>query len=281
MNVSQFELIFKPQSPEGPADTVLQGYFLKISNLEAEDLSYRLEFTTSSITDVDRSLFENTVVFVDTPGVNNAPGTFSLVGDLDAKSFRLNRLVTVPAHGTALVAILPSDPFALPGCTPPTPNFECRGYVDISLPAVFRFVPGPGGFGFFQQVAQSDGPVDVLLTPQNRATYFKPEGTIGAQTQSSLPLANGEGKMAIEPGQPFGLGGAALEASEINDLVADLPDNQMRPALLATLMGQIEPGDIDLKAFNASLKAAGIGLALETRKLPAPASSPSRSTEDA
>lgn len=281
MNVSQFELVFKPQSPEGPADTVLQGYFLKISNLEGEDLSYRLDFTTSSITDPDRSLFDNTLVFVDTPGENNAPGQFNLVGDLDAKSFRLNRLVTVPAHGTALVAVLPSDPFALPGCTPPTPDFECRGYVDISLPAVFRFVPGPGGLGVFQQVAQAEGPVDVLLTPQNRATYLKPDGTIGAQTQSSLPLADGAGKMAIEPGQPFGLGGLGLEAPDIGDLVAELSPDQMRPALLATLLGQIDPGEIDLKAFNATLKSAGIGMAIETRKLAAPAAKPSRSTEDA
>ncbi|GFE51154.1 hypothetical protein So717_29070 [Roseobacter cerasinus] len=266
MNVSQFELIFKPQSPEGPADTVLQGYFLKISNLEDQALSFRLDFTTSPITDPDRSLFDNTVVFVDTPGEDNAPGTFTLVADVDAKSFRLNPLVTVPAHGTALVAVLPSDPFAMPGCTPPTPDFECRGYVDISLPALFQFVPGPGGFGVFQQVAQSDTPVDVLLTPQNRATYFKPEGSIGAQTQSSLPLANGAGKMSIEPGQPFGLGGAALQASELDDLVADLPESAVRPALLATLMGQIDGDKMDLVAFNATLQAAGINLALEPRK---------------
>ncbi|WP_299673633.1 hypothetical protein [uncultured Roseobacter sp.] len=281
MNVSQFELVFKPQSPEGPADTVLQGYFLKISNVEDQELSYRLDFTTSSISDPDRSLFENTIVFVDTPGQNNAAGTFSLVGGLDAKSFRLNPLVTVPAHGTALVAVLPGDPFALPGCTPPTPDFECRGYVDISLPALFQFVEGPGGFGFFQQVPQSDAPVDVLLTPQNRATYLKPDGAIGAQTQSSLPLANGEGKMAIEPGQPFGLGGAALEASELDDLVAELPDGAIRPALLATLMGQIDPKAIDLEAFNATLERAGVDLALQARKTSTRTAGKARRTEDA
>lgn len=190
------------------------------------------------------------MVVVDTPGANNSPNTF---GDLDAKPFRLNRLVTVPAQGTALVAVLPSDPFELPGCTPPTPNFECRGYVDISLPAIFRFVPGPSGaFGSFQQVAQSNWSVDVLLTPQNRATYLKPDGMIGAQTQSSLPLANGAGKMAIEPGQPFGLDGLTLDAPEISDLVADLPESQRRPALLAALMAQIDPSEIDRKAFNAT-----------------------------
>ena len=44
MNVSHFELIFKPQSPVPPADTVLQGYFLSISNLEDVELSFRLDF---------------------------------------------------------------------------------------------------------------------------------------------------------------------------------------------------------------------------------------------
>ncbi len=138
MDISHFELVYKPQSPVPPADTVLQGYFLKISNLEDKSLSFRLDFVTSSITDPDRSLFQNTIVFVDTPGTNNNPGVFTLTGLLDSKSFRLGRLVTIPAHGTALVALLPADPFPMPGTRPPAPNFECRGYVQLTLPALIR-----------------------------------------------------------------------------------------------------------------------------------------------
>jgi hypothetical protein len=110
MIVSHFELVYKPQSPAGPADTVLQGYFLEITNLEAIQLEFALNFTTSPITDANRSLFGNAAVFVDTPGIDNNIGVFSITGALASKSFGLNRRIVVPAHGTALLALLPSRP---------------------------------------------------------------------------------------------------------------------------------------------------------------------------
>lgn len=138
MEVSRFEIVYKSQSPIGPADTKLQGYFLEISNLEDIELRFRLEFVTSSITDPDRSLQYNAAVLADRPGTNNAD-TFVLVGDLAAKSFRLSPWVDIPACSTALIAVLPSDPFACPAAPR---SFEVLRFVTLRLPATFQTVTG-------------------------------------------------------------------------------------------------------------------------------------------
>lgn len=261
MDVSHFELVYKPQSPVPPADTVLQGYFLKISNLEDQELAFRLTFVTSSISNADRSLFQNTVAFVDTPGSNNNSGVFSLVGGLTSKSFRLNRLVVIPPHGTALVALLPSDPFAMPGQPMPTPNFECRGYVQLTLPAIIR-----RGIKFLF-TPQSDGPVRVMLTPQHRATYLSSEGVINDQTQSSLPVAGGSAIAMIDP-EPARLIRPErpvfeLDAERFRNFVDQF---EFDPAILAGLLAQVSTNGSDLAAFNKALAAEGIGIALNKSK---------------
>ncbi len=209
MEVSQFELVYKPQSPVPPADIVLQGYFLAISNLEGNPYSFTLDFITSPITDVNRSLAGNALVFIDVPGANNQSGVYSLTGAVAAKQFSLNKTFEIPAHGTALVAVLPSDPFATPGVVPPTQNFECRGYVNLRLPTVGSF---------FRPRKQSATPIKVMLTPQNRATYLSTSGVINDQTQSSLPLAGG---------------------SAIINLPSDIPRNVFDPGVV------FEPGFIE------------------------------------
>lgn len=204
MDVSHFELIFKPQSPAaptgaGPVDSLIQGYFLEITNLEDEEYRYRLDFIAAPVTDPLRSVAGNTVVFVDTPGTNNQQGVLN--GAITSTTFSPSTgFVTVPPKGTALVAVLPSAFGPLPGETTPltTPDFEVRGYVRLRLPALFRFVPG-NPFGRFVLEPQADAPVKVLLTPQNRTTYFKADGTISDQTQASLPLANGVAVNELEP----------------------------------------------------------------------------------
>ncbi|MEM7469817.1 MAG: hypothetical protein AAF340_00585 [Pseudomonadota bacterium] len=277
MQVSHFELIYKPQSPAGPVDTVLQGHFLEITNLEDQPLSFRLDYITSSTTDPDRSLFDNTFVIVDTPDDNNN-FDFALSGAAEAKRFRLNPLVTIDACATALVAVLPSDPFAMPGCPPPTPNFEARGYVEISLPAQLQISQGPLGpiFGF---EPQADGPVQVLLTPQNRATYFGEDGTINDQTQASVPTASGAALNEIIPqtGLVFpGLGNAL----ELEQSVGALIPEELNPERLAAMLAMAQAAGMDLGAFNKSLRASGVGLALETRKLET-ASKAKKTTETA
>jgi hypothetical protein len=264
MDVSHFELVYKPQSPVPPADTVLQGYFLKISNLEDVELSFRVTFVTSSITDPDRSLFQNTVAFVDTPGSNNNSGVFSLVGGLSDKSFRLNRLIVIPAHGTALVALLPSDPFAMPGAPLPVPDFECRGYVQLTLPAIIR----RGNKFLF--TSQSEDPVHVMLTPQHRATYLSPAGVINDQTQSSLPVAGGSAIALVDPEPPrltlFPVQPPifTFDPDRFKTLVDQF---ELDPSILAGLLAQAANGAMDLTAFNKALAAEGIPMAIENRKL--------------
>jgi len=261
LEISQFELVYKPQSPSGTADTVLQGYFLEISNLEDIELQFSLSFTTSIVTDPDRSLDGNTTAFIDTPDGNNS--TFAQLTPVDGgKSFGLSQRVIVPAHGTALVAVLPSDPFPpdmVPGANA---DFECRGYVTITLPTVFRQVgASPGGFPFFSLSAQLDRPAKVMLTPQLRALYSDPvTGAAKGQTQSSMPLATGQSLNEIEPMSPFIF---RPLTTGLDQMLSDLPFEET----LAGMLAVAQHSEMDLSRFNKALKETGIGMAIETRKL--------------
>lgn len=256
MEVSSFELIYKPQSPVGAADTVLQGYFLNITNLEDVPLRFTLNFVTSSVSDPDRSLFNNTAAFIDTANSNNTPA--SLLGGLTSSTFTLSPSIVIEPNETAKVAVLPSDPFP----TPVTPaNFEARGYVRLRLPPNFRF-SFPGGLTIEPQL---DRPARVLLTPQNRATYLDASGVINDQTQSSLPTASGAALAEVEPETGFILNPAVIatrmqEIGEIDRLDFDERD-------LAMMLAALPASGVDFKEVNAVLKEAGIGMALENRKV--------------
>jgi hypothetical protein len=251
VEVSQFELIYKPQSPVGTADTVLQGYFLNITNLETEALSFRLDFVTSSVSDPDRSLAGNTIAIVDTPNANNQPA--NLVGVLASASFRLSPNVTIPGRGTAKIAILPSDPFP----TPVTPaNFEARGYVTLRLPALFSFQNGS-----FRLRPQLDRPAKVLLTAQNRATYLGTGGAISDQTQASVPIGDGAAKaeVAAETGF-FPAPGVftPLMSGDTPPFAPEMGEDELALAL-AVMSGA---SDAELDAVNATMDQAGLGMAL-------------------
>ncbi|MDF3071743.1 MAG: hypothetical protein K0R38_7344 [Polyangiaceae bacterium] len=109
MEVSTFELIYKPQSPAAPAgvaavDRVIQGYFPAISNLESREYQFRLEFIVPppppGTTDAGfRTPAGNTLVFVDSGGGNNIQGILS--GAATQKRFVPSTgLVKMPAHAT-------------------------------------------------------------------------------------------------------------------------------------------------------------------------------------
>lgn len=280
MEVSTFELLYKPQSPAAPVGTtaverVVQGYFLTITNLEDEQYRFALEFVISPppATTTDqayRSLAGNTLVFVDTPGADNVSGVLN--GSLTASSFRSSTgLITIPPRGTALVAVLPSA-F---GPTPldPTPLtellFEVRGYVRITLPALFPPLTPGGPFPFFR-VPQSDSPVQVMLTPQHRATFLTAGNAISDQIQASLPLASGQARNAIdpEPGGPIIVLPTLEEADVLNALAMlesnpELADSNM----LAALLSQVDPERVDLSKFNRQLSEAKIPVAIERRSI--------------
>lgn len=253
MEISSFELIYKPQSPVGAADRVLQGYFLNITNLEDTQLFFRVDFVTSSVTDPDRSLFNNTVAFIDTPNQNNVPA--SLIGALASPSFLLSPFVTIPPNGTAKIAVLPSDPFPVAGFPA---NFEARGFVTLRLPPVFVF-----NGTFFSLQPQLPNPARVLLTPQNRATYLDPAGTINDQTQATLPTCPC-GITEIEPESSifFGFGGLSDQLSGMEQT----PMPNLSETDLAMMLTALASGDADLRTLNAELKKAGVGIAVENRK---------------
>ncbi|MEO1247391.1 MAG: hypothetical protein AAFX56_17020 [Pseudomonadota bacterium] len=269
MEVSHFELIFKPQSPAdppdtGPVDSVLQGYFLEITNLEDKLLQFALDFVISQPIGAERDLDGNTVVFVDTPpGTDNAQGI--LIDPANTNVFRPSTgPVPIPPNGTAIVAVLPSVFGPVPGDPTPItmPNFEVRGYVRIRLPAVFdcEHPSYP-----YCSKPQSEHPVHVLLTPQNRATYFTAGGGISDQTQASLPLATGQAEYCVEPEE----GGSLhcipdkVDCSIIHEFQRMGIDEC--ESLLA-LIARLDPEKSDLSAINRTLKEAGVGLALERRK---------------
>jgi hypothetical protein len=288
MEVSNFELLLKPQSPATPSgtpavDRVLQGYFLEITNLEDVELRYRLEFVIfppppGTPNREFRSLAGNTLCIVDTGGTDNLFGT--LDGALTSSvfvprfpgslpfPFIPNRLIRVPPRGTALVAVLPSA-FGVINPIEPTPltvpNFEVRGYVRIGLPPLYRFP-----LRFPQQ--QIDRPARVLLTPQNRATFLTAAGAISDQTQTGLPLASGRALNEIVPEAGLVFAARAALRDEGTALLAgallqDVPP-EARADLLAALLAQVDQDGGDMDGFNRSLEELDIPLSIERRKKP-------------
>lgn len=284
MEVSTFELIFKPQSPAAPSgvaavDRVIQGYFLEISNLEAQEYRYRLEFIVPPVppgtpNGAFRTPAGNTVVFVDSGGGDNQQGVLS--GAATQKRFVPSTgYVRVPAHGTALVAVLPSAFGPLPGEPTPLvlPTFETRGYVRITLPAVRKTGPGPLSSLF--TVPQSTTPVKVLLTPQHRATFLKADNTISGQIQASLPLASGAAVTALppEPGGFILVLGDLTAAEPATAALIDSIEPSARGVVLASLLGDLDARHGDLAAFNEALAKADVPYSVERRR-PAPETAP-------
>lgn len=206
MEVSTFELLYKPLTPTGGdlARRVLQGYFLTVTNLEAQSLLYRIEFRISLPDDnaPERRLDPPKAVFIsDVAGPDNVFTTPTRVSPTSDTYFNLFR---IPAGKTALISLLPD---LRP--TPPTnfsfettpANYEVRGYASLALPAVFSILPS-GGIVYGAQI---DQPARVLLSPESRGTFL-PQGwpaTVTTdldfdQTLNTIPLANGQSLNTVE-----------------------------------------------------------------------------------
>jgi hypothetical protein len=247
---------------------VIQGYFLAITNLEAAEYRYRLEFIVPPVPPgtpnaAFRTPANNTLVFVDTGGGDNAPGVLS--GAATQERFVPSTgFVRVPARATALVAVLPSafGPTPLDPTPLALPTFETRGHVRITLPAV-----RPPGAGLFQPtVPQSAGPVRVLLTPQHRATFLRADNSIGSQVQATLPLAGGAAVVALppEPGGPLVF--PPLNVSADVNAVLEAAAPETRGLLLAALLADLGAAPADeLAAYNAALARERVPVAVERR----------------
>lgn len=256
MEISTFELLAKPIAPAIPgapglatvARRVVQGYFLTISNLEAIDLRYRIEFTVSLPVPADSNkiLLGNAQLIVDVEGKNiivkltQKPGV--------PKVYR--GFFTIPAHKTASVDLLP----VLPGVLASS-MLEVRGYVSLFLPPRFKFP-------FF--VPQSEKPVKVLLNPEIRGTFL-PNGFPGVvgdldfdQINYTLAIASGQALNMIppEPGRSIIIDPLVVSPvlEELRNGTLELPsleaDNSEKAQMLVELLAQIDPDEANLKAIN-------------------------------
>jgi len=202
--LSHFELLFKDQAPVIgiEVETVLQGYFLEITNLEELSLRYNVEFVALASNDgsANRQIEANTIAILDNPG---APANDNVFGQLELVSSNgpLNTYGTgdlslnIAAGATALLVVIPQVVPIMGDAMAINRDFEVRGYVQISLPQV-------GGS------AQSNRAVNVMVTPQNRAAYYAfpnagnfAGGVLRNQTQTSLLTGTGGGIQSIEPAE--------------------------------------------------------------------------------
>ena len=181
MLVSTFEILVKPIAPQpvgadAVARTVVQAYFLSISNLDPDN-SVPIDVDFTAITP---GLSNDVVTFFDIVGANEPSHLIPLP---DNKKFR--RTITIPACDTGLFILQPNvqDPQILTDA-----NLEVRGYVDIN-------------------VAQASpvNAVNVLISPEQRGTFipdnFPMDDTPDLdfdQIAYSLPIANGRARLELE-----------------------------------------------------------------------------------
>ncbi|MEG4851909.1 hypothetical protein QUB10_13450 [Microcoleus sp. B5-D4] len=257
MEVSTFEILTAPIAPVmgippqliPVARRIVQGYFLTISNLEAIDLRYRIEFTISLPVPADpnKILLNNAFLVVDVEGSNIEVPLTQQPGK--PKVYRA--FFTIPAHKTASVQLLPILPKTL------TPGLlEVRGYVSLFVPARSIF-PKPQ--------PQSKKPVKVLLNPEIRGTFLPndfPSATPTSpdfdQINYTLAIASGKGLNEItpEPGKPIIIDlpivGPILEELRNGnlDLATLEADNSEKAQMLVQLLAQLDANDVNLKELN-------------------------------
>jgi hypothetical protein len=267
--VSTFEVLFTPQLPPGLGPTavakvdemVVKGYFLTISNPNDTAYTFTLGFhcnVNPNPVPAQRTL-ASAVGFLD-DGTTGVPLTISP----GSTPTEFSATITVSANGTVLVGVLPAF-FTASGLA--SPVLECRGWVDITLPALFEEV-GSGPFKFPERVAQSASPVNILLTPEQRLTFLPMTGdaasAVEAQSAFALPPASGQGAVQVPP-QPGGfliLPASALaepvsphDLKALTEMVATAPPSQLS-ALLGTLVAAspaTQPGGMSTEQALAIL----------------------------
>ncbi len=163
MLVSTFELLVKPQFPKAenlpvvvPKDlelkiaklsrTIIQGYFLTLSNINAFDVTLSLVFTVVSNPPVDT---EKLVAFLD---VNEINMSAALEPDFAPNKIRFTR--TIPASETGLFLLQPN--ILVPDLLK-NEAFEVRGFVEV----------------FISSISTGYNSAKLLLTPEHRGTFYK------------------------------------------------------------------------------------------------------------
>jgi len=175
--VSSFELLVKPLVQAsadilGAGRTIIQGYFLTISNLNTTTpVQLRLNFTAQS------------------PDLNTQPllAFFDILG----ANTSLTPIINLPTKQTYLITIGAGDtglflfqPDVTKLAVVSSANTELRGYVTVSLAAPF----GSNSF-------------DLLLTPQQRGTFlpkdFPSNKSDFDQLAYGLPTATGGARVTL------------------------------------------------------------------------------------
>ncbi len=222
--LSTFEVLFTPQLPPGLGppvvaqadELVVKGYFLTLSNPNSSSYVFDVRFhcnVNPSPVPVTRTL-ASAVAFLDDGSTGNP---VTITPGMTPTDFSIT--VTVAANGTVLLGVLPlfftSSELA-------TAAIDCRGWVDITLPALLKFIR-IGNFGFFEFVPQATQPVSVLVTPEQRLTFLPAPGdsakAVEAQAAFALPVSSGGSEIPVppQPGRPLltpAAAGAELSPAE-------------------------------------------------------------------
>lgn len=276
IEVSTLELLVKRIAPkmvlplpvQPVARRVVQGYFLTISNLEAKDLRYRLEFRISlpdSPTGADAAarILEggNTALIYDIAGANNtlALNRVGMTGRYISEEF------TIPAQKTASVELLPNVAKFLAATDP---LLEVRGFVLLSLPRDFS-----GSTPFEKLIGKPQLPqAKVLLNAEVRGTFLPndfPSNPVSGdfdQINYSLALASGKA-LNLVPSDPSRIlvPGSAV-GIEVTSEIGSLPpavegsDSTNLVTMLAEMMSAGNGNGQGLEAVNRSFAELNLPL---------------------
>ncbi|WP_107669233.1 hypothetical protein [Cyanothece sp. BG0011] len=280
INVSTFELLVKPIAPRSPipvpfqgvARRVVQGYFLTITNLFREDIRFSFRFRSSAPTpdNLDRRLSQNNVNLLYDIAGDNLPleNIFALPPGLFSANYSLIGSFTLPSRQTATVQLLPNLTDSL--LRNPNPDFEIRGFVELSIPFTFRN-------GRIQP--QTNQNVPVLLQPEIRGTFLpndlSTENIDFDQINYSLVTASGQGENEVAPAGFSGLSlsddlvMAVMENLESGSFPIDSFSEENQVNQLSSLvanLGQIEPTAENLTQVSELLARMNIPIVMQPRQ---------------
>lgn len=247
--ISNFELLFKPLAPQGGpateiARTVIQGYFLEISNLDSEDFLFHFRTRTSVKGPADSINTEfttnnNSVVF-DITSDNNSTQPLTSYGDTIPGDQRGHAVICLqlPAGKTASLAVLPNIPQIVQGGTF---DLAIRGYTEI--------------------VSAADRPGKILVSPEHRGTFVDPDfdftnnaiqtGLDFDQLAYGLPIANGQAVQDINTWARFS--DPFIDLATTNMRTASFMDDQFRELIGNDLTESSRGSRLELNRISRKL----------------------------
>jgi hypothetical protein len=174
--ISSFELLVKPIAPSppfasAPSRTVIQAYFLLLSNISTsgKEVSINLKFTSGGA-----PLASNKLITIFDVGVGN---NFGL---LDANG--MTEDLVIPPGFSGLFILQPDlrNPDVLPPA-PAKPSLEVRGFVEAMISST-----------------SSVATIELLVSPQQRGTFLSDETPPDFdQIAYELPTATGKAMLTL------------------------------------------------------------------------------------